>query len=167
MRCSSGHRVYRNFDPRANVLRAHAKRVLELCGTKNEPLMDVAQALEAAALGDEFFTTRKLFPNVDFYSGIIYRALGFPVDFFPVLFALPRAAGWLAHWRESLLDRERSIMRPRQIYTGEDCRPYKEVDEREATGAVLESYQSSNATARRQISAGRSDIGSRFSRSKL
>ncbi|HEX6587996.1 MAG TPA: citrate synthase [Longimicrobiales bacterium] len=111
-----GHRVYKNYDPRARILKQMAEDVLEVTG--RTPLLDLAMELEKIALEDEYFVSRKLYPNVDFYSGIIYQAMGFPVEFFPVLFAIPRAVGWLAQWQEMLIDPEQKIARPRQIYTG-------------------------------------------------
>ena len=111
-----GHRVYKNYDPRARILKQMAEDVLEVTG--RTPLLDLAMALEKIALEDEYFVSRKLYPNVDFYSGIIYQAMGFPVEFFPVLFAIPRTVGWLAQWQEMLIDPEQKIARPRQIYTG-------------------------------------------------
>ena len=117
-----GHRVYKNYDPRAKILRDLAPQVFEVTG-KN-PLIDIARELEAIALEDEYFVARNLYPNVDFYSGIIYEAMGFPVDMFPVLFAIPRTAGWLAQWEEMLEDPDSRIVRPRQVYTGHDKRDY-------------------------------------------
>ena len=111
-----GHRVYKNYDPRARILRELAPQVFEICG--RNPLLDIALELEKIALEDDYFVSRKLYPNVDFYSGIIYQAMGFPVDMFPVLFAIPRVAGWLAQWQEMLEDSEQKIARPRQIFTG-------------------------------------------------
>jgi citrate synthase len=116
-----GHRVYKNYDPRAKIIRKVAYDVFEVTG-KN-PLLDIALKLEEAALGDEYFTSRKLYPNVDFYSGLIYQAMGFPMEMFPVLFAIPRTAGWLAHWIE-MLDHDTKIARPRQLYIGHDRRDY-------------------------------------------
>ncbi|KAJ6401201.1 hypothetical protein OIU84_016586, partial [Salix udensis] len=107
-----GHRVYKNYDPRAKVIKKLAEEVFSIVG--RDPLIEVAVALEKAALADEYFVKRKLYPNVDFYSGLIYRAMGFPTEFFPVLFAIPRMAGYLAHWRESLDDPDTKIMRPQQ-----------------------------------------------------
>ncbi len=98
--------------------------------TGKNPLLDIALELERIALEDEYFVKRKLYPNVDFYSGLIYQAMGFPVDLFPVLFAIPRVAGWLAQWEEMLADKEQKISRPRQIYTGHDVRPYVTIDKR-------------------------------------
>jgi citrate synthase len=117
-----GHRVYKNYDPRAKVLKQMATDVLAVTGSS--PLLDLAMELERIALEDEYFVSRKLYPNVDFYSGIIYQAMGFPVDMFPVLFAIPRTVGWLAQWEELLRDPEQKIARPRQIYEGPDLRSY-------------------------------------------
>jgi citrate synthase len=118
-----GHRVYKSYDPRAKILRELAPEVFEVTG--KDPLLELAVELERIALEDDYFVKRGLYPNVDFYSGIIYKALGFPVDMFPVLFAIPRTAGWLAQWQEMLMDAEQAISRPRQIYTGYDLRPYE------------------------------------------
>jgi citrate synthase len=123
-----GHRIYKNFDPRAKIIRTLAYEVFEVCG--KEPLIDVAVELERCALEDEYFVKRKLYPNVDFYSGLIYKAMGFPLDFFPVLFAIPRVAGWLAHWVESLQDADNKIWRPRQLYVGNDRRPFVPLEQR-------------------------------------
>jgi citrate synthase len=112
-----GHRVYKNFDPRAGIIKQIADEVFEVTGRNR--LLDIALALEQTALADEYFVSRRLYPNVDFYSGIIYQAMGFPVDMFPVLFAIGRTPGWLAQWEEGILDREQRITRPRQIYVGE------------------------------------------------
>src|SRR5437763_11678752 len=111
-----GHRVYKSYDPRAKVVKRIADIVFSFTG-KN-PLLEIALELERIALQDDYFVTRKLYPNVDFYSGLIYQAMGFPVEMFPVLFAIPRTAGWIAQWEEMLLDSEQKIARPRQIYTG-------------------------------------------------
>ncbi len=116
-----GHRVYKNYDPRAKIIKRTADEVFEVTG-KN-PLLDIALALEEIALSDEYFTSRRLYPNVDFYSGLIYQAMGFPLEMFPVLFAIPRTAGWLAHWQE-MLDQESKIARPRQLYVGQGARDY-------------------------------------------
>ena len=113
--------MYKNYDPRATIIREAAHSVLESSGT-SDPLLEVAMRLEKAALSDEYFIARKLYPNVDFYSGLIYRALGFNTDEFTVLFALGRCVGWLAHCAEQLDDPEQRIIRPRQIYTGRDQR---------------------------------------------
>ena len=117
-----GHRVYKNYDPRAKVIKKLADQVFEVTG-KN-PLLDIALELERIALQDDYFVKRKLYPNVDFYSGLIYEAMGFPSDFFTVMFAIPRTVGWLAQWREMLEDSEQKIARPRQIYTGPERRDY-------------------------------------------
>ena len=123
-----GHRVYKNYDPRARIVRSIAEEVFETTG--RNPLIDVATELERIALQDEYFVTRKLYPNVDFYSGIIYQAIGFSVDMFPVLFAIPRTSGWMAQWMEMVEDRQQRIARPRQIYTGKDNRSYVPLDQR-------------------------------------
>jgi citrate synthase len=117
-----GHRVYKSYDPRAKVIKKIADLVFTVTG-KN-PLLEIALELERIALQDDYFVTRKLYPNVDFYSGLIYQAMGFPVEMFPVLFAIPRTAGWIAQWEEMLLDPEQKIARPRQIYTGPEHRDY-------------------------------------------
>jgi len=117
-----GHRVYKSYDPRAKVIKKIADLVFAVTG-KN-PLLEIALELERIALQDEYFVTRKLYPNVDFYSGLIYQAMGFPVEMFPVLFAIPRTAGWIAQWEEMLLDPEQKIARPRQIYIGPKQRDY-------------------------------------------
>ena len=124
-----GHRVYKNFDPRAKILKQAADRILVKLGVK-DPLLDIAKGLEEAALADSYFVERKLYPNVDFYSGIIYRALGFPTDMFTVLFALGRLPGWIAHWKEMMEDTTTKIGRPRQIYTGEPLHDYVPMDKR-------------------------------------
>jgi len=123
-----GHRVYKNYDPRATIIKNAAYDVFEITG-KN-PLLDIALALEDVALKDPYFIDRKLYPNVDFYSGLIYQALGFPVDMFTVLFAIPRTVGWLAHWQELLTDPDQKISRPRQWYTGSGPRKYVAIDDR-------------------------------------
>jgi citrate synthase len=117
-----GHRVYKNYDPRAKIIKQTADAVFEVTG--RNPLLDVAQELERIALQDEYFISRKLYPNVDFYSGIIYQAMKLPVAMFPVLFAIPRTVGWLSQWSELLTDPEQKIARPRQIYLGKDQRDY-------------------------------------------
>ncbi|HEX2039915.1 MAG TPA: citrate/2-methylcitrate synthase, partial [Acidimicrobiales bacterium] len=116
-----GHRVYKNYDPRAKIIKHAADQVFEVTG-KN-PLLDIALKLEETALADEYFVSRRLYPNVDFYSGLIYQAMGFPIEMFPVLFAIPRTSGWLAHWIE-LLDQDQKIYRPRQLYIGPEGRDY-------------------------------------------
>ncbi len=118
-----GHRVYKNYDPRAKVIKQLADKVFNVVGKRN-PLLEVALELEKIALEDEYFVKRKLYPNVDFYSGLIYEALEIPVDMYTVMFAIPRTVGWLAQWEEMLLDKEQKIARPRQIYTGYDERPF-------------------------------------------
>ncbi len=123
-----GHRVYKNYDPRAKIIKRTAEEVFDLTG--RNPLLDIALELERIALEDDYFISRKLYPNVDFYSGIIYQALGFPVEMFPVLFAIPRTAGWIAQWREMITDSEQKIARPRQIYTGHRGRTYQAIDKR-------------------------------------
>ena len=122
-----GHRVYKNYDPRATIIKKTAEEVFAVTG-KN-PLLDIALKLEEVALSDDYFISRKLYPNVDFYSGLIYQAMGFPVDMFPVLFAIPRTSGWLAHWEE-LLDQDSKIARPRQLYSGPEEREYVAVEAR-------------------------------------
>jgi citrate synthase len=123
-----GHRVYKNHDPRARIIRRLAEQVFEVTG-KN-PLLEMAVELERIALQDDYFVKRKLYPNVDFYSGIIYQAMGFPVDIFPVLFAIPRTSGWMAQWEEMLLDPEQKIARPRQVYVGHAVRDVVPVEKR-------------------------------------
>jgi citrate synthase len=122
-----GHRVYKSYDPRARIIKRTADEVFAVTG-KN-PLLDIALKLEEIALSDEYFTSRRLYPNVDFYSGLIYQAMGFPLEMFPVLFAIPRTAGWLAHWIE-MLDQDSKIVRPRQLYSGVDERRYVAIDRR-------------------------------------
>ena len=122
-----GHRVYKSYDPRASVIKKTAEKVFEVTG-KN-PLLDIALRLEEVALSDEYFISRKLYPNVDFYSGLIYQAMGFPTDMFTVLFAIPRTSGWLAHWGE-LVSSENKISRPRQLYVGPEERPYVPLSQR-------------------------------------
>jgi citrate synthase len=123
-----GHRIYKNFDPRAQIIKQTADAVFDVTG-KN-PLIDLALELERIALQDDYFVSRKLYPNVDFYSGIIYEAMKFPVDMFPVLFAIGRTPGWLSQWQEMLLDKEQKIARPRQIYTGSPLRDYVPIEKR-------------------------------------
>ena len=123
-----GHRVYKNYDPRAKVIKQLADSVFEVTG--RNPRLDIALELERIALNEDYFIDRKLYPNVDFYSGLIYQAMGFPVEMFPVLFAIPRASGWLAQWNEMMNDPEQKIARPRQIYTGSAERPYVPIDKR-------------------------------------
>jgi citrate synthase len=123
-----GHRVYKNYDPRARIIRKYLDDVFEVRG--KSPLLDVATELEKRALDDDYFTSRKLYPNVDFYSGLIYEALGLPVAMFPVMFAIGRTSGWIAQWKEMVEDSEQKIARPRQIYTGERDRDYVPISQR-------------------------------------
>src|SRR5690606_36434703 len=123
-----GHRVYKNYDPRAKIIKRTADEILNKLG-KSDELLDIAVRLEERALSDEYFIERKLYPNVDFYTGLIYRALGFPTEYFTVLFALGRLPGWIAHWREMMSDPARKIGRPRQVYTGYGLRDYVPIDQ--------------------------------------
>ena len=123
-----GHRVYKNYDPRAKIVKRMAYEVFEIMG--RNPLIDIALECERIALEDEYFVKRRLYPNVDFYTGLIYQSMGFPVTMFPVLFAIPRTSGWIAQWEEMLLDPEQKIARPRQVYLGYDLRPYEPLDRR-------------------------------------
>jgi len=123
-----GHRVYKNYDPRAKIIKEAAHQVFEVTG--RNPLIDIAVELERIALQDDYFVSRKLYPNVDFYSGIIYQAMGFPVEMFPVLFAIPRTSGWMAQWAEMVRDTEQKITRPRQVYLGEAERSYIPIEKR-------------------------------------
>jgi len=124
-----GHRVYKSYDPRAKIIKQTADQVFEVTG--RNPLLEIALELERIALEDEYFISRKLYPNVDFYSGLIYQAMGFPVEMFPVLFAIPRTSGWIAQWEEMLLDPEQKIARPKQIYTGARRRDYVPLPDRQ------------------------------------
>jgi citrate synthase len=123
-----GHRIYKNYDPRAKIIKQVADMVFEVRG--RNPLLDIALELERIALEDDYFVTRKLYPNVDFYSGLIYQSIGFPMDMFPVLFAIPRTSGWMAQWEEMLLDSDQKIARPRQLYQGAAKRDYLSMDKR-------------------------------------
>jgi citrate synthase len=123
-----GHRVYKNYDPRAKIIKQIADQVFEVTG-KN-PLIDIALELERIALSDDYFISHKLYPNVDFYSGIIYEAMGFPVEMYPVLFAIGRTPGWLAQWQEMMTDPDQRIARPRQLYLGKDKRDYVPITKR-------------------------------------
>ena len=123
-----GHRIYKNYDPRARIIKRIADEVFDVMG--RNPLLDIALEVERIALQDEYFVTRKLYPNVDFYTGLIYQSMGFPVTMFPVLFAIPRTSGWIAQWEEMLLDPEQKIARPRQVYKGYDKRSYVTMDQR-------------------------------------
>ncbi|HET7568105.1 MAG TPA: citrate synthase [Gaiellaceae bacterium] len=130
-----GHRVYKNYDPRAKIIKETADAVFEVTG--RNPLLDIALELEKIALEDEYFVSRKLYPNVDFYSGLIYQALGLPTAMFPVLFAIPRTAGWLAQWLEGVADPEQKIARPRQVYVGSAERDYVQIGDRTSRPAEL------------------------------
>ena len=123
-----GHRVYKAYDPRASIIKRSADEVFEVTG--RNPLLDMALELEKIALDDEFFVSRNLYPNVDFYSGLIYQALGFPVEMFPVLFAIPRTVGWLAQWDELLEDKDQGISRPRQVFVGSPQRDFVPMEDR-------------------------------------
>jgi citrate synthase len=129
-----GHRVYKNYDPRARIIKAVAEEVFEVTG--RNPKIDIAIELEKIALSDEYFIRRKLYPNVDFYSGIIYQAMGFTPDMFTVLFGIPRTVGWLAQWQEMIQDPEQKIARPRQVYIGEERRDFVPMSERGARELV-------------------------------
>jgi citrate synthase len=145
-----GHRIYKNYDPRAKILKDIAYEVFEVTGTN--PLLSIALELEKAALTDQYFIERKLYPNVDFYSGLIFQAMGFPTDMFPVLFSIPRAAGWLAHWCESLDDKETKIYRPKQIYSGK--KPglkYVPVEKRSKEAKNPQQYEHSAFFRRREL----------------
>ena len=124
-----GHRVYKNFDPRSKILQKALQKMLKVSG-KTDPLLDIAQELEECALRDEYFIERKLYPNVDFYSGLILRNIGIPLNMFTVMFAIGRMPGWIAHWKEISENPKQRIYRPRQIYTGENLRSYIPLDER-------------------------------------
>jgi Citrate synthase len=125
-----GHRVYKNYDPRAKIMQRTCHEVLNELGIKNNPLMDVAIALEKIALSDEYFIEKKLYPNIDFYSGITLKAMGFPTTMFTVLFAVARTVGWIAQWKEMIEDPNQKIGRPRQLYIGPPRRDYVPVDKR-------------------------------------
>ena len=125
-----GHRVYKNFDPRATVMKQSADEVLELLGVENNPVLQVAKALEKAALEDPYFTSKKLFPNVDFYSGIILEAMGFPTSMFTPIFAVSRTVGWISQWKEMIADPQNKIGRPRQLYLGNTSRNYVDIENR-------------------------------------
>lgn len=123
-----GHRIYKSYDPRAKIVKNLAEEVFKVVG--KEPLIEIAQELEKIALTDKYFIERNLYPNVDFYTGVIYKAMGFPTDMFPVLFSIPRTAGWLSHWLEFQNDKENKIARPRQLYKGKMNETYVEIGER-------------------------------------
>jgi citrate synthase len=130
-----GHRVYKNYDPRARIVKWTANQVFQVTG--RNPKLDIALELERIALEDDYFIKRKLYPNVDFYSGIIYQAMGFRPEMFTVLFAIPRTVGWLAQWQEMLQDPEQKIARPRQIYVGKEARDFVPIEKRESRIASL------------------------------
>ena len=123
-----GHRVYKNYDPRAKIVKKIAYEVFEVMG--RNPLIDISLELEKIALEDDYFVSRKLYPNVDFYTGVTYQAMGFPMTMFPVLFAIPRTSGWMAQWAEMVRDSEQKIARPRQVYIGEPERHWTIIDKR-------------------------------------
>jgi citrate synthase len=125
-----GHRVYKNYDPRAKIMQKTAHEVLNELGVKDDPLLDVAIELERIALHDDYFIEKKLYPNIDFYSGITLKAMGFPTSMFTVLFAVARTVGWIAQWKEMIQDPEQKIGRPRQLYTGSPAREYKPMGNR-------------------------------------
>jgi citrate synthase len=125
-----GHRVYKNYDPRAKIMQKTAHEVLNELGIKDDPLLDVAVELEQLALKDEYFVEKKLYPNIDFYSGITLKAMGFPTDMFTVLFAVARTVGWIAQWKEMIEDPSQKIGRPRQLYTGAAQRDYLTIAQR-------------------------------------
>ena len=135
-----GHRVYKSYDPRAKIVRTLADEVFSVMG--REPMIEIAMELEKIALTDDYFIKRNLYPNVDFYSGIIYKAMGFPTDMFPVLFSIPRVAGWLAHWLEFQDDNENKIARPRQNYIGDMDKTFTHINERKGVNSELESVES-------------------------
>lgn len=145
-----GHRVYKNYDPRAKIVKRICDDIFEVVG--KEPLIEIAMELERIALHDEFFIKRQLYPNVDFYSGVIYKALGIPTDFFTVLFTIARISGWLAHWNEFLDDPENKIVRPRQIYKGYSKRDYETMDRREKKADYELEYTIDSTDARREFS---------------
>ena len=125
-----GHRVYKNFDPRATVMKQSADEVLELLGIEDNPKLQVAKVLEQEALNDPYFAEKKLFPNVDFYSGIILEAMGFPTAMFTPIFALSRTVRWISQWKEMIADPQNKIGRPRQLYLGENARNYVDIESR-------------------------------------
>jgi citrate synthase len=129
-----GHRVYKNYDPRAKIIKWTAEKVFEVTG--RNPKIEIALELERIALQDDYFVGRKLYPNVDFYCGIIYEAMGFKPEMFTVLFAIPRTVGWLAQWQEMIVDPEQKIARPRQVYIGNRTREFVPIEKREPVGAA-------------------------------
>lgn len=151
-----GHRIYKNFDPRAKLVKQLAKEVFEICSVseKVKNLWEIAEELERQALTTDYFISRKLYPNIDFYSGCLYTAMGLPTDMFPVLFAIPRAVGWLAHWLEQITDGDGKIYRPRQFYLGQVERPFITLEnrkEKEGKTKKLNLYHS-DFSIRRQVS---------------
>jgi citrate synthase len=150
-----GHRVYKNFDPRATIVRKIADDVFSIVG--REPMIDIAMELERIALNDEFFIKRKLYPNVDFYSGVIYKALGIPTEMFTILFTLPRLAGWLAHWNEFVEDPDNKIVRPRQIYKGYKTRNFVPENERKQLVDQELTYEVAYTDIRREASLNNSN----------
>lgn len=145
-----GHRVYKNYDPRAKIVKQTAEEVFQIVG--KEPLIEIAMELERIALSDEFFIKRQLYPNVDFYSGVIYKALGIPTEMFTVLFTVPRIAGWLAHWNEFLDDPDNKIVRPRQIYKGYAKRDFIPMDQRDKKADYDLEYVIDSNDSRREAS---------------
>jgi citrate synthase len=145
-----GHRIYKNYDPRAKIVKRIADEVFDIVG--QEPLVDIAVELEKIALTDEYFIQKKLYPNVDFYSGVIYKALGIPTEMFTILFTLPRLSGWLAHWYEFLDDPHNKIVRPRQIYKGYTKRPYESLGGRQQKVTEDLDYRIDSKDARRESS---------------
>lgn len=145
-----GHRVYKSYDPRAKIVKKTAEEIFGIVG--KEPMIEIAIELERIALSDDFFIKRQLYPNVDFYSGVIYKALGIPTDFFTVMFTVPRIAGWLAHWTEFLDDPENKIVRPRQIYKGYTKRDFVAMDKREKKADYELEYIIDSTDVRREIS---------------
>ena len=125
-----GHRVYKNYDPRATIMRGIVYKVMETVG-KSDPLMEVAIELERIALSDEYFIKRKLYPNVDFYTGIAYRLIGIPMDMYTVMFAMARTVGWMTQWKEFMIDDYKKVVRPRQLYVGEVERPFLKKEDRD------------------------------------
>ena len=145
-----GHRVYKNYDPRATLVRKLADDVFDIVG--REPMIEIAMELERIALSDEFFIKRKLYPNVDFYSGVIYKALGIPTEMFTIMFTLPRLAGWLSHWNEFVDDPENKIVRPRQIYKGYTRRDFTPMTQRRELVQQELSYNIDSVDVRREAS---------------
>jgi citrate synthase len=161
-----GHRIYKNYDPRAKIVRRTAYEVFDIVG--REPLVEVAIALEKAALADDYFIKRKLYPNVDYWSGLIYKAMGFPTDMFPVLFAIPRIAGWLAHWKEQCLEeKDGKIWRPRQVYVGEARRSYVPMTHRAEPTKPAKNTLSASLHPSRKRSSVASYVGKETAKAKI